>query len=69
MRVTLPEEREVRLLGRAKEITIREVVNKVGVWRQLWSGVLEGETVNRYSLDEAAKKIKMSRKTLDDYLL
>ena len=31
--------------------------------------MLEGNAVRRYTLDEAAKKVKISRKTLDDYLL
>jgi len=65
----IPTERQPKLSGRAKELTIEEVISKVGIWRQLWSGVLEDGQVRRYSLDEAAKKVKISRKTLDDYLL
>ena len=42
--------------GRAKELTIEEVIRKVSFWRQLWSGVVENGTVKRYSLDEAARK-------------
>lgn len=57
------------LTGRAKELTIREVIRKVCIWRKLWVGVLENGELQRYSLDDAAKKVKMSRKTMDDYLL
>ena len=44
------------------------------MWRRLYSGVVEenehGEKVLReYSLHEAAYKIGMSKKSLDDYLL
>jgi len=67
--ICLPKERDLQLSGRSKELTIREVIYKVGLWRQLWSGVIEGDTRRRYSLDEAAKKVRVSRKTLDDYLL
>lgn len=57
------------LTGRAKELTIREVIRKVCIWRKLWVGVLENGELHRYSLDDAARKVKMSRKTMDDYLL
>ena len=69
LKLSMPKERELKLSGRAKELTIKEVIHKVGLWRQLWSGVQEGNTLNRYTLDEAAKKVNISRKTLDDYLL
>ena len=53
----IPLERQPKLSGRAKELTIQEVISKVSIWRQLWSGVLEDGQVRRYSLDEAAKKV------------
>jgi len=63
------EERESRLVGRAKESTISEMVKKVYIWRKLWTGVVDGRTIMRYSLNDAAKKVHLPRKTLDDYLL
>lgn len=60
---------KANLKGRAKEMTIEKVIRKVSFWRQLWSGVVEDGVIKRYSLDEAAKMTKISRKSLDDYLL
>ena len=56
---------------RTKERKIKFVVEKVSVWRKLYNGVElpnSGETV-RYSLDEAARLVGISKKSLDDYLL
>jgi len=51
-------------------MTIKEVISKVCAWRRLWVGVTnENGDFQRYSLDEAAKIVKISRKSLDDYLL
>jgi hypothetical protein len=40
------------------------------MWRKLYNGITskEGQMV-RYSLEEAAKKVGISKKSLDDYLL
>ena len=50
-------------------MTIKQVISKVCAWRRLWVGVSENGNFQRYSLDEAAKMVKISRKSLDDYLL
>ena len=56
---------------RVKERSILDVVRKVNIWRRLYSGVIrksDGALV-RYSLVDAAKKVGISKKSLDDYLL
>ena len=51
-------------------MTIKDVISKVCAWRRLWVGVSdENGDLQRYSLNEAAKIVKISRKSLDDYLL
>lgn len=55
---------------RTKERKISFVIEKVSLWRKLYNGVDDGTgTVMRYSLEEAAKRIGISKKSLDDYLL
>ena len=60
---------------RTKERTITEIIEKVSTWRKLYNGVMipnkETNQVNlqRWSLEDAAKKVKVSKKSLDDYLL
>ena len=52
-----------------KERSIREAIQKVCVWRQLYVGRMQEDgSLVRYSLKNAAKKLKMSKKSLDDYL-
>ena len=48
----------------------QEIVKAVAIWRRLYSGIIRngGDVMIRYSLDDAARKIGMSKKTLDDYL-
>ena len=54
---------------RIKERTIKDIIDKVGTWRQLYCGVhLNGKYV-KVSLEEAASRVGVSRKSLDDYLL
>ena len=55
---------------RTKERQIRFVVERVSLWRKLYNGVElgNGETV-RYSLEDSAKLVGISKKSLDDYLL
>lgn len=60
---------------RTKERTIQEIIEKVSTWRKLYNGVIiknakTGEfELQRWSLEDAAKKVKVSKKSLDDYLL
>jgi hypothetical protein len=55
---------------RTKERKISFVIEKVSMWRKLYNGIQdEGGKIVRYSLDDAAKKVNISKKSLDDYLL
>jgi len=53
------------------ERTVKEVIELVEKWRALHCGSFNRETnqIVRYSLAEAAKILKVPRKSLDDYLL
>ena len=54
---------------RVKERTIKEVIHKVCVWRRLYNGILRPDGILiRYTLENAARKTQMSKKSLDDYL-
>ena len=55
---------------RVRERSICEIVKAVAIWRRLYSGIIRngGDVMIRYSLDDAARKVGMSKKTLDDYL-
>jgi len=50
-------------IWRTKERKIGEVVAKVLLWRKIYA---DGDKI---SLEEAASKVGMSKKSLDDYLL
>ena len=61
---------------RTKERTIADIIEKVSTWRKLYNGILvPSETSNgeaqlqRWSLEDAANKVGVSKKSLDDYLL
>ena len=55
---------------RTKERKISFIIEKVSLWRKLYNGVDNGTgNLVRYSLEEAASKVGMSKKSLDDYLL
>ncbi len=55
---------------RTKERKISFVIEKVSMWRKLYNGVpTKGGKTIRYSLEEAAAKVGISKKSLDDYLL
>lgn len=55
---------------RTKERTIKYVIEKVLQWRNLYKGIgLDGKSAQKISLDDAAKKVGISKKSLDDYLL
>jgi len=56
---------------RTKERKIGEILDKVLQWRRLYTGVSDpatGQTI-KMSLDEAAQRVGISKKSLDDYLL
>lgn len=52
---------------RTKERTISEIIDKVSHWRKLYNGSETSE--HRWSLEEAAAQVGVSKKSLDDYLL
>ena len=55
---------------RTKERKIGYIIEKVNTWRKLYNGFRdEFGKFTKYSLDEAAKLIGISKKSLDDYLL
>ena len=54
---------------RTKERSICEIIEKVSLWRKLYNGVMKDGNLIRYSLEDAAAKVGVSKKSLDDYLL
>jgi hypothetical protein len=55
--------------ARTKERSIRYIIEKVSQWRKLYNGYMdENHVLRRMSLEEAADKVKVSKKSLDDYL-
>ncbi len=55
---------------RTKERKIGYIIEKVNSWRKLYNGFHDDNgKFTKYSLDEAAKIIGISKKSLDDYLL
>jgi hypothetical protein len=55
---------------RTKERKIGYIIEKVNTWRKYYNGFYDEEgKFTKYSLDEAAKLIGISKKSLDDYLL
>ena len=56
--------------SRIKERTIQEVIQKVSLWRLLYTGFHnKNGAYIKMSLEEAAQKVKISKKSLDDYLM
>jgi len=54
---------------RTKERTIKYIIEKVSQWRKLYNGYMnENHELVRMSLEEAAEKVGVSKKSLDDYL-
>jgi len=56
---------------RTKERKIGEILDKVLQWRRLYTGVNDpatGQTI-KMSLEDAAQRVGISKKSLDDYLL
>jgi len=56
---------------RSKERRIDFVIEKVKLWRRLFNGYIDAKSgkLIRYSLEESARKVGLSKKSLDDYLL
>lgn len=54
---------------RTKERSIADIIEKVSLWRKLYNGVYKEGNLVRYSLEDAAAKVSVSKKSLDDYLL
>lgn len=71
------EQDDPKRTKRTKERTIADIIEKVSSWRKLYNGVLvpskegseEKGQLERWSLEEAANKVGVSKKSLDDYLL
>jgi hypothetical protein len=63
-------EREKKVSRRTKERKIGFIVDKVRHWRSLYNGQPDntGEIVKK-NLEDAAKEVGISKKSLDDYLL
>ncbi len=56
-------------IKRTKERSISDIIEKVSLWRKLYNGVYREGNLVRYSLEDAAAKVGVSKKSLDDYLL
>ena len=54
---------------RIKERTIQDVTKMLCLWRALYAGHFKGHQFRKLSLEEAATKVKISKKSLDDYLM
>ena len=56
-----------------RERTIEDIIKSVSIWRRLYNGIMkesEGtEVLIRYTLKDAARKVGIPKKSLDDYLL
>ena len=60
---------EANKQSRTKERSIRYIIEKVSQWRKLYNGYMdENHVLRRMSLEEAADKVGVSKKSLDDYL-
>ena len=56
--------------AKKRERKIGYIIEKVYAWRKLYNGYLDdNDKFIKYPLEEAAKKIGVSKKSLDDYLL
>ena len=54
---------------RTKERRIGHIIDKVIEWRRFYSGTMNEKSQQvKYSLEDAAKEVKISKKSLDDYL-
>ena len=65
-----PQNNEHKESKRPKERKISFIINKVLEWRKLYVGTTDDNgQIIKYSLEEAAEKVGVSKKSLDDYLL
>ena len=55
--------------SRIKERTIQEVIEKVSKWRLYYRGCTINGQYIKLTLEEAAQRVKISKKSLDDYLM
>jgi hypothetical protein len=63
------EYKEDDQLQRNKERSIGFIIEKVAQWRKLYNGFYnERQELKRMSLEDAAAKVGVSKKSLDDYL-
>ena len=54
---------------KTKERTVGYVIEKVAQWRRLYNGFYDSNfNHHRLSLEQAAEKVGVSKKSLDDYL-
>jgi hypothetical protein len=64
------EENEKAKIKRAKERKIGFIIKKVYLWRKMYCGFSDEKGNNtKLSLKEAAEKVGISKKSLDDYLI
>ena len=54
---------------RTKERSIASIIDKVKMWRELYNGVNPLHIDKKFSLEDAAQIVGISKKSLDDYLL
>ena len=54
---------------RAEERSIKEIIEAVDEWRKRYNEGKGDDTNYRVSLEDAAKNIRINKKSLDDYLL
>lgn len=63
------ENRTKKRCRRTKERRIGHVIEKVIEWRKLYSGTSDQSRQHqKFSLEDAAKKVRISKKSLDDYM-
>ena len=63
------DHQKTKIQKRTKERKIGFIIEKVSLWRQLYNGVPDSTgKVVRYSLEDAAQVVGISKKSLDDYL-
>jgi hypothetical protein len=57
------------MVTKTKERTVGYVIEKVAQWRKLYNGYYDHNfNHHRMSLEKAADKVGVSKKSLDDYL-
>ena len=68
----LPKQKEIENLNASKKIKdrkIKDVLESVGIWRKLYGGIKEEDgIVKKFPLDHGALLLRISKKSLDDYL-